>query len=175
MIIALTTVMLVALLTLVPIRARVNLYVDLKKKVLFVYVNVFFIWIFKEKFTLQGKYLQCRGTIDSDVDLFDVDSESGKNIVSAIVFDSVNINFAVNYAVASPYVMVGLESVVCAVTAVVCAISNCNVHVSTQYSPCNAVLGEVRISVSIAELLCALVKNSIRERRKARRLKKASA
>ena len=164
MIIALTTVMIIVLLVCTPLRVRVGICLNFHEKTLFVRVKVFLITFFKETFTLDGKYLNCQGTVETKVDLTQMDTTSGKYLVKAIVFDSANVTFATNYLAHSPTTMVALEGFVCVATNIACAISNTNVHTSTQMAPQTAVFAEIRLSVSLADVLLALIRGAIRSR-----------
>lgn len=173
MIIALTTVMVIALFTLAPLRARVAFCLNFAKKELTVRLKIFHITLFNEKFTLQGQYLNCEGSVDTEINLPELDTNSSKFYLKAIVVDSVNVTFATNYIAQSPKTMVLLELFVNISTTVACAISNCKIHTSTQMSNQTAVFGEVRLSVSLFEVLTALVRDAVSKRRTAKA--KASA
>lgn len=165
MIIALTTVLSIALLVLAPLRAKVAFCLDFAQKQLFVRVKIFHIPFFGEKFTLQGKYLNCQGSVDTQINLPEMDTKSGKIYLKAIVVDSVNVTFSTNYLAQSPQTMVALESFVGVATTVACALSNCKIHTSTQMSSSTAVFGEVRLSVSLCEVLIAIIRDALNKKR----------
>ena len=158
MIIALTTLMLIALLVLLPMRARVSFCLNLAEKVLTVRVKIFLITFFREKFTLDGLYLQCEGSVDTRVDIMQTDPSGSKYYLKAVVVDSVNVTLQTNYMAHSPFVMVALEGFVATATTVACAVSNSRICVTTQYGTQTAIFGEIRLSVTLAGVIIALLR-----------------
>ena len=152
--------MLVILLVLAPLRAQVAFCLNFAQKELTVNAKVFHIKVFKEKFTLQGKYLNCQGSVDTQIDLTQMDPSSGKAFMKAIVIDSVNVNIAVNYLAHKPTTMLAVESFAFLATAIACLVSNCRIHTSTQMATQTAVSGEVHLSVSLAEVFLALFRSA---------------
>lgn len=167
MIIALTTVLFIALLVLAPLRAKVAFCLNFAQKELHVRLKIFHIPFFSEKFTLHGKYLNCQGSVDTKINLPEIDTNSSKFYLKAIVVDSVNVTFATNYLAQSPKTMVALECFVGVATTVACAISNCKIHTSTQMANATAVFGEVRLSVSLCEVFIALIRDALTKKRTA--------
>ena len=165
--IPLTVFMLIMLLCLAPLKIAVKLRLDLSQKRLFAEVRVFFVRVFKEKFLFEGRNLVCSGTVNTQIDVFQMDGKQGVNLAKALVFDSVNVRLAVDFCKYSPFAMVCLESVCYATTAVACAFSHCKVHTSTCLSQANCVFANVVVSVSLAEIILALIKDSVRKRKKA--------
>jgi len=168
MIIALTIVLVIALLILAPLRARVAFCLNFAQKELTVRIKIFHITFFNEKFTLQGQYLNCEGSVDTEINLPELDTNSSKFYLKAIVVDSVNVTFATNYLAQNPKTMVILEGFVKVATTIACAISNCKIHTSTQMSSATAVFGEVRLSVSLFEVFTALIRDALSKRRAAK-------
>ncbi|MCM1289982.1 MAG: hypothetical protein NC132_04715 [Corallococcus sp.] len=170
MIIALTTVMFIAVLVMAPLRARVAFCLNFAQKVLIVRLKIFHITFFNEKFTLNGKYLNCQGSVDTKINLPEIDPKGGKFYLKAVVVDSVNVTVATNYIVQSPQTMVILEGLVFMSTTVACALSNCKIHVATQMANSTAIYGEARMSVSLAGVFLAMFRswaNSLKTGKKA--------
>ena len=165
MIIALTTLMFITLLVWLPLQVKAAFCLNLSEKHLLVQVNVFFVPFFKEKFTLDGLRINCQGSVDTEINLPDVDPKGGKFYMQAIVVDSVNLTFAVNYLEHSPNLMVALESLVFGATTLACLLTHCRIHTSTQFSKQTAVFGEVRLSVTLADVFIALVRSAFYKRR----------
>lgn len=159
--VVLTVLMLVAFLCLVPLRMAVAFCLDLDKKCLYARLTLFWVPVFKEKFEIIGKYLVCKGTVKTNLDLTTLNTKAGAGLTKAIVLDSVNVTFALDYTKANPLVMPALETVLFAVTSVACAFSHCRVRTSSAFSLANAVFGEVVISTTLAEVLLALVKEKV--------------
>lgn len=147
---------------LVPLRVAASFKIDLTKKRLLVRLTLFWIPVFKESFIIQGKYLVCKGTVDADIDLTTVNGQSGINLAKAIVVDSVNVTFAVDYTKTNPAVMPVVEGTLFAATTTACALTNCRVHTNNCFSLENAVFGEVVLSTTLAEILLALVKEKVK-------------
>ena len=161
MIIALTTVMLIVLLVCTPLRVRAAFCLNLTEKTLSTRVKVFLLTLFKEQFTVDGKYIRCQGSVDTQVDWTQMDTKQGQYLIKAVVVDSVNLTFAVNYLQCNPFVMVALESFVGVSTAVATAVTNCRVRTSTQMANQTAIFGEIRLSVSLADVFLALARASV--------------
>ncbi|MGN1066931.1 MAG: hypothetical protein ACI4QH_03895 [Candidatus Fimimonas sp.] len=163
--IPLTVLMLTMLLCLAPLKFVAKFRLDLSQKRLFVEVWVFFVRVFKEEFQLQGRNLVCSGTVNTQIDVFQTDGKAGVNLLKALVWDSVNVKFAVDFCKYSPFAMLCVETICGATTAVACAFSHCKVHTSTCFSQVNCVFGNVVVSVSLAEILWVLIKESARKRK----------
>lgn len=163
--IVLTILMLVLLLCLVPLRIAINFRLDLLQKYLFVKVNVFFLPVFKEKLQFVGRNLVCSGTVDTEIDIFQMDGKQGINLVKALVFDSVNLTFAIDFCRYSPFAMLCIESICSATTAVACAFSHCKIHTDTCLSQVNSVFGNVVVSVSLMKIIAVLISESVRKRK----------
>lgn len=158
----LTTLMLIAVLALAPLRISAAFRFDLSDKSLHVSVALFWVPVFREDFTLQGKYLVCKGSVDTYLDVFTMDKESGVNLAKALVVDSVNVTFAPDYSKMTPFAMLAVEAFCMLTTAVACASTNCRVRSDTRFSLENAIFGEVVVSVSLAEILLVLFKQKVR-------------
>ena len=159
--VVLTVLMLVAFLCLVPLRIAVAFRLDLDKKCLYARLTLFWVPIFKEKFEILGKYLVCTGTVETNLDLTTLNAKAGAGLTKAIVVDSVNVTFALDYTKTNPLVMPALETVLFVATNVACRFSHCRVRTSSAFSLANAVFGEVVLSVTLAEILLALLKEKI--------------
>lgn len=164
--VALTVVMLVMFLSLVPLRIAVSFRLDFAKKCAFARASVFYLPVLSEKAELNGRYLVCSGTVDTEIDVFQMDGQQGINVAKALVFDSVNVTFAFNFCKRSPLVMPVTEFVSFAAAAIGCACSHCRVHTDTCFSVDDCVFGEVVVSVSLAEILIVILKESVRKRRR---------
>ena len=167
-IIALTTVMFVALLVLMPLRVRAAFCLNFAQKTLHVKVKLFFVTFFSEKFVLDGAHLDCQGSVDTEIDLTEMETGSGKHYLKAIVMDSVNVTLATNYLAHAPTTMVALEGAVGVATTVACAVTNCRIHVSTQMANQTAVFGEVRLNVTLLAVFVAMIREAIDKRHRAR-------
>lgn len=154
--VVLTVLMLVAFLCLVPLRVAVAFRLDLTKKRLYVRATLWWIPVFKENFTVVGKYLVCKGTVESNLDLTTLNG-SGINLAKAVVVDSVNVTAAVDYS-KSPAAMPAVEAILAAATGAACAFTNCRVHANNRFSLENSVFGEVVASTTLAEIILALLK-----------------
>ena len=160
--VVLTVLMLVALLCLVPLRIAISFRVDLNRKMLYVRLTLWWVPIFNESFCLIGKYLVCKGTVETNVDVTTINGETGKGLVKAIVVDSVNVTAAVDYTKVNPTVMPIVEGILFAATSVLCACSNSRVRTSSCFSTANAVFGEIVVSTTLAEILLALAKGKVK-------------
>lgn len=156
--VALTVVMLVAFLALLPLRVAISFRMDFNQNCLYANASLFWLPLFKEKFSLQGRYLVCEGTVATEIDLLQLDTKKGSSVLKAVVFDSVNLTFALDYTKCSPLTMLFVEGAACAATAVACATVNCRVGTSTCFSTANSLFGEAVVSVTLAEMLIALAR-----------------
>lgn len=163
--IVMTVVMIVFLLSLTPLRIAVAFRLDVDEKSVRIEGTVFWIPVIKENFSLHGKYLHCEGTVNAEVNLFSVDGRSGVDVAKAVVVDSLNVTAAVDYSKYGAMTLPAVETLLCLSTAVACACSHCKIHASTCFSLENAVFGEVVVSVSLADVLAVMLKDSIRKRK----------
>ncbi len=160
--VVLTVFMLILFLVLVPLRIGISFRIDLTSKRLKVRLTVFGLPLFKENFTVSGKYLVCDGTVETKIDLLSVDGKSGVNLAKALVFEKVNLVFAVDYTKISPFTMLALEGACGTLTTVACALSNCQVRTQTGFSLDNAVYGDVSVTVTLADIFIVLIKEKLR-------------
>lgn len=160
--VVLTIVMLVMFLSLLPLRIAVSFRVDFAQKCLFVRSRLFFVPILSERVVLKGTKLVFCGTIDAETDILQMDGKRGIDIAKAPVFDSVSLTFALDYCRHSPYIMLATESFSALGTAVSCAFSNCRVHTQTMFSTVDSLFGEVKLSVSLAEILLVILKDTLK-------------
>ncbi len=151
----LTVLMLVAVLCFAPLKISVNFFVDVNTKTCFVKIKLFFVSVMKEKMELSGKYLVCSGTVNEKVDLF---ASRAANINAAFCLDELQLIFVTNSQCSAWNMLV--SEVFAAAVAVVCCANNCKVHTQTVFGTEHAVWGKAKFSVSLAEIIAALLKNS---------------
>lgn len=168
MVVALTVLMLVALMCLLPLRVTANFRLDVSSKKFFVRAKLFRIPVLREEMYLSGSRLICRGNVQTEINLLSLDGDQGKNIVKAFAFDRLNIFFALDFSRKSPLVMPVVEISAFLGGTLSRLLSHCRVRVCTGFSPLNSVLGEVAVSVSLADILIVLAKQSLQNSRKKR-------
>ena len=159
--VVLTVLMLVAFLCFVPLRIATAFCFNLTNKCLYVRLTLFWIPIFNESFAVHGKYLVCKGTVETNVDLTTINGGAGVSLARAIVVDSVNVTAALDYT-KTPMAMPIVDGVLFAATSVACAFTHCRVRTSSCFSLANAVFGEVIVSTTLAEILLVLVKEKLK-------------
>lgn len=157
-----TATLLFVLLVFAPIRIKINAQIYLKRLQADMQATVFGIKVFDETAKLRGKNIICSGTVQTEIDLTQIDTESGVNILNCITVDKVFVSFQNNLSYVSAQTILA-ENVICALaTVVACGMTNCNVASNVlAYLGENRVCIKVAVSVNVAELSFCLLKQGV--------------
>jgi len=100
-----TATLLFLLLIFAPFRVRVNARFLFRNFTASVKGYVYAIPFFNETFELNGKYLTCRGTVDTDVDVTQIDRQSGADVLQSVTVNRICVSVRNNILSVSPIVI----------------------------------------------------------------------
>lgn len=127
-------------------------------------VKVGAIPIFNESVRLAGSYLQCDGTVSTDVELKSIDKQGSVDLLKCITVEKFCMSFYNNVSVFSPIYMTIINALLAFATSTACNQFHCKF-----YSECKGTLDEscvrVRalINLSVAALSFCLLKQGVRK------------
>lgn len=158
-----TAMLLLALLIFAPLKVRVNLCVLFHKLTAELQIKAYFFPIINETIKLDGKYLVCSGTVDTDLDITQFDNKSGVDFAKSFTVDRVCLSMQNSIVNISTKVIL-LENLLFGVaTEVARKLSNCQVYseVISCIDESKCIL-QVDVSVSVAELSFFLIVQGVR-------------
>lgn len=160
--IVVTATLLFTLLIFMPIRLNVVVEAFYKRLSADIKVKVWGIKFFSETISLEGKNLNCNGTVETRLDIAQLDGDKGKGLLRCLTVDDVFVSFQNNMSYIPAQIILA-ENVICALaTRIACGISHCQIG-----SEVYACLGESRVcfeitaSVNVAELSFCLLKQGV--------------
>ena len=162
--IVVTAMLLFVTLIFTPIRFRVDLFAYLQKLKVEFSVKVGALKVFDENVLLCGKYLNCNGTVTTDVDLTTIDRQGGIDLLKCITLDKFCVALENNILSVSMYYIALQNAIVALVTATLCNLYHCQFY--TQVVPTlddSRVQMQVVASTSVAELSFCLAKQGVRQ------------
>ena len=162
--IVVTAMLLFVTLIFAPIRFCVDASVYPQKLAVEFNVKVGLLKVFDESIVLNGKILNCNGTVTTDVDLTTIDKKGGIDLLKCITLDKFCLSLQNNILNVSMY-YVALQNVIMAlVAATLCSLYHCQF-----YAQVIGTLDESRVqmqvaaSTSVAELSFCLAKQGVRQ------------
>lgn len=161
--IVVTATLLFVLLLFAPMRFRVDVRLVLQELAATVTVKTSSIKVFDETLTLNGRNLQCKGTVSTDVDLTTMDKQSGIEFLKCITIEKFCVSLANNMLNVSMLGML-VQNVLSAVaTATLCSLSHCQFYTQVVGTfEKSSVRVAVVASTSVAELSFCLVKQGVK-------------
>ncbi|MCM1533533.1 MAG: hypothetical protein NC099_02655 [Corallococcus sp.] len=122
-----------------------------------------FITVFSETIMLRGKYLVCNGTVETDLDVTQIDKNNGIDLTECLTLDKFFVSLQNNVATISSKTLL-VENVIAAfVTSLATKISNCKI--ASEVVAClneSRVCLQVSVSANVAELSFCLLKQGVR-------------
>ena len=161
--IVVTATLIFVLLFFAPIRFGVRAVVYLHNLSASVTVRSLTVKIFEEDFVLNGRVLQCEGSISTDIDLMQIDKQTGIDFLKCITVDKVAVSLANNVLGVPITVLLVENALVAALIATFCNVSHCQFYaqVVATSDPSHAQIESV-ITTSVAELSYCLLKQGVK-------------
>ena len=161
--IVVTATLLFLLLFFAPMRFCVDVKLFLQDLSATVRVKTLAIKVFDEAFQLKGRYLNCDGTVTTDVDLTKIDKQTGIDFVKCITIDKICVTLSNNLLGVSMTAML-VENVLAALaTATLCNLSHCQFYtnVVATFEKSSTHVQSV-VTTSVAELSFCLLKQGVK-------------
>lgn len=161
--IVVTATLLFALLFFAPIRFRVSVRINYAQLSLEISVKTSAIRVFDETLTFAGRYLHCEGTVSTDVDLTQMNRQTGVDLLKCITIDKVAVSLA-NNVLGVAVTTVLFENVLSALAmSTLCNISHCQLYMQVVGTfEQSYALVDVVATTSVAELSFCLLKQEVK-------------
>ena len=162
--IVVTAILIFATLIFAPIRFRIDVFAYIQKLAVEFSVKMGVVKVFDENVSLSGKYLNCNGTVTTDVDLTMIDRQDSIDLLKCITVDKFCVSLQNNILSVSMYYIALQNALVALATATLC-----NLYHSQIYAQVVPTLDESRVqmqvvaSISLAEVSICLVKQGVRQ------------
>ena len=159
-----TAILIFVLLIFMPITCKIDCEINLKDCNVHCNIYVFELRILKEVFCFEGKKLQCKGTVETQLDLSKTDKKLQVDLLKCITLRKVNLGFANNLSSVNIYSFMIQNLILKVATNAACAMSHCKIYSCVGSTLQNSkVLLNVVIHISIAELSFSLLKQGARQ------------
>ena len=162
--IVVTAMLIFVTLIFTPIRFRADLFFYLQRLSAALTVNIGTLTVFDENVALNGKYLQCKGTVTTEVDLTKFDRQGGIDLMKCITVDKLCVSLQNNILNVSMLSVATQNAIVALITASLCSMYHCQFYsqiVGTLND--SGVKMQVAASTSVAELSFCLAKQGVRQ------------
>lgn len=150
------------LLIFMPIRINVLAEAHYSRPSVNIRVKAFGIKVFDETISLQGKELECNGTVETRLNFAQIDGDKGKGLLKCVTFDSFYICFQNNLSTISTQIILA-ENIICAIaTRIACGVSHC--QIASNVYACvgeSKVCAQITASFNVAELSFCLLKQGV--------------
>lgn len=157
-----TATLLFTLLIFMPIRLNVDVQAYYSSLSADIRVKMWGIKVFGETISLDGNDLNCNGTVETRLNITQLDGEKGKGLLKCLTVDSVFVSFQNNMST-MPSRIILAENVLCAIaTRIACGVSHC--QIGSQVYAClgeSRACFEITASVNVAELSFCLLKQGV--------------
>ena len=143
---------------------RVNLYAQiyLQRRTAKVQAKVCFLTVFDEEFVLKGKYLVCDGTVQTNIDIAQIDRKNGIDLLKCLTFDKVFVSLQNNLSVVSSKMILAENALTAIITNLACGFTHCQVASEVVACTCESrVCSQIAVSTSVAELSFCLLKQGV--------------
>ena len=161
--IVVTATLIFVLLFFAPIRFGVRVVINIQNLSASLSVRSLTIKIFDEDFELNGKVLHCEGAISTNIDLSQVDKQTGIDFLKCITVDKVAVSLANNVLEVPTTVLLVENALTAILIATFCNISHCQFYAQVvgTLKPSHARVESV-ITTSVAELSFCLIKQGVK-------------
>lgn len=172
-----TATLLFILLVFAPFKVNFNIQIYYRRLRVNVQAKAYLFTVFDEVIQLQGKYLLCDGTVQTELDLTQIDSKSGKDLLKCLTFDRVFVSLQNNLSLVSSKTILAENALTAIVTNLACKLSNC--QIASEVKSClgeSRVCAYIAVSTNVAELSFSLLKQGVKiwTRKLAKLLKRQS-
>lgn len=161
--IVVTATLLFLLLFFAPMRFTADIELFLQDLTATLRVKTLAVKVFDETFQLNGRYLNCNGTVTTDVDLTKIDKQTGIDFVQCITIDKICVSLSNNLLGVSVTAML-VQSILAAIaTATLCNASHCQFYTNVVATfDKSAVRAQTAVTTSVAELSFCLAKQGVK-------------
>ena len=161
--IVVTATLIFVLLFFAPIRLGIRAVLHIQNLSASVTVRSLAVKLFDEEFELNGRMLHCEGSISTDVDLMQIDKQTGVDFIKCITVDKVAVSLANNVLDVPTNVLLVENTLMAIIAATFCNVSHCQFYAQVvgTLEPSYARI-ETLITTSVAELSFCLLKQGVK-------------
>ena len=158
-----TAALIFLLLIFAPFRIRFDAQIYLQRLSAKVQAKAYGLTVLKEEIRLRGKYLVCDGTVQTDVNIAQIDSKNGIDLLKCLTFDRIFVSLQNNLSVVSSKMILAENALTAIATSLACGFTHC--QVASEVVACtneSRVCLQIAVSTSVAELSFSLLKQGVR-------------
>ena len=161
--IGVTATLLFLLLFFAPMRFTADIELFLQDLSATVRVKTLAIKVFDEAFQLNGRYLNCDGTVTTDVDLTKIDKQTGIDLIQCITIDKICVSLSNNLLGVSMTAMLVQNVLAVIATATLCNVSHCQFYTNVVATlNKSSIRAQTVVTTSVAELSFCLAKQGVK-------------
>lgn len=157
-----TATLLFFLLIFAPFRVKINAQIYLQRLSANVQVKAYVLTVFKEEFVLKGKHLVCNGTVQTDVDITQIDRKNGIDLLKCLTFDRIFVSLQNNLSLVSSKTILAENALTALATNIACGFTHC--QIASEVVAClseSRICLQIAVSTSVAELSFCLLKQGV--------------
>lgn len=158
-----TATLLFMLLFFAPFRVRIKMQVLFKKLAVYIKAESYRVPLFNETIALHGKYLLCNGTVDTEVDITQIDQKNGVDLMKCVTLEGVCVSIRNNLLNAPTSVILFENIVTACATKLACENLQCKIY--SEVIGCleeSNMKVQIDLSANVAELSFCLIKQGVR-------------
>lgn len=158
-----TATLLFVLLIFAPFRITIDAQIYLRRLTANVQAKVYNIPVFNENFVLNGVNLICDGTVQTKINLAQIDNKNGIDLLKCLTFDRIFVSLQNNLSLVSSKLLLAENALTAIITNIACVLTHC--QVASEVVAClgeSRVCTEIAVSTSVAELSFYLIKQGVR-------------
>ena len=158
-----TATLIFLLLIFAPIRVVLDAQVYPKRFSAEVQAKACRVTVFNEQIALKGKYLVCDGTVQTKINITQIDRKNGIDLLKCLTFDRVFVSLQNNLSFVSSKIIVAENALTAIATSLACGFTHC--QVASEVVACldeSRICLQIAVSFSVAELSFCLIKQGVR-------------
>ncbi len=157
-----TATLLFILLVFAPFRVKISAQIYLQRLTANLQANVAIFNVFDEVIQIKGKYLLCKGTVETSINILQIDSKNGVDLLKCLTFDKIFVSLQNSLSSFSSKIILAENAIAAIVTNLTCCLTNC--QVASEVVAClgeSRICTEIAVSTSVAELSFSLLKQGV--------------
>ena len=158
-----TAALIFLLLIFAPLRVNLDAQIYLQRLSAKVQAKAYVFTALKEEFALRGKYLVCDGTVQTKINIAQIDRKNGIDLLKCLTFDKVFVSLQNNLSFVSSQIIVAENALTAITTSLARSITHC--QVASEVVAClneSRICLQIAVSTSVAELSFCLIKQGVR-------------
>lgn len=158
-----TAALIFLLLIFAPFRIKLDAQIYLQRLTANVQARVYVFTVLEEEICLKGKYIVCDGTVQTEINITQIDRKNGIDLLKSLTFDRIFVSLQNNLSVVSSQLLLAENAFAALATNLACSFTHC--QVASEVIACvneSRVCLQIAVSTSVAELSFCLIKQGVR-------------